>query len=192
MNRKRFLAAILGSVALFAPRLSAQETPKPESKIPASTLKIQVIFAESQGEKKLTSLPYTFFVEAGQDGHSSPWTKLRMGSRVPVYGGKDGGMQYLDVGTNIDSRGFTTESGKFDVVLNLERSWVEGDVTVPVGNRGAGSVPKSGQFYQPSIRQFKTELTLTMKDGQTIQTTQAPDPLSAKVWTITVTMNVVK
>jgi hypothetical protein len=42
------------------------------------------------------------------------------------------------------------------------------------------------------IRQFRTELALTMKDGQTIQSTVATDPLSGKVLTINVTMNVVK
>jgi len=31
-----------------------------------------------------------------------------------------------------------------------------------------------------------------MRDGQTVQTTQAADPLSGRVLTITVTMNVVK
>ncbi len=116
-----------------------------------------------------------------------------MGSRIPVYVGKDAGMQYIDIGTNIDARGFATEGGKFDVILSLERSWVEGDVAVPaekpVGNPTIGA---SGQFYEPIIRQFKTELTLAMKDGQTIQTTQAADPLSGRILTITVVMNVVK
>ena len=91
------------------------------------------------------------------------------------------------------ARGFATEGGKFDVILSLERSWVEGDVAVPaeksVGNPTIGA---SGQFYQPIIRQFKTELTWTMKDGRTIQTTQAADPLSGRILTITVVMDVVK
>ena len=41
-------------------------------------------------------------------------------------------MQYLDVGTSIDSRAYNSENGRFDVTLNLERSWVEGDVLVPM------------------------------------------------------------
>jgi hypothetical protein len=93
----------------------------------------------------------------------------------------------------VDPRGFPTEGGKFDVILSLGRSWVEGDVAVPaeksVGNPAIGA---AGQFYEPIIRQFKTELTLTMKAGQTIQTTQAADPLGGRILTITVVMNVVK
>lgn len=193
MKRAHFLAGLLSVVVLLTPRLSAQDASKPENRIPASTLKIQVTFAESEGEKKLANLPYTFYVQAGDGGPHSPWTKVRMGSRVPVYVGKDAGMQYVDVGTNIDARGFAEEGGRFEVNLGLERSWVERDVAVPVEKAtGNPTVGSSGQFYEPVIRQFKTEIVLTLKDGQTIQTTQAADPLSGRILTITVTMTVVK
>ena len=192
MKKARLALAVLSCAALFAPVMKAQDKPA-ENKVPVSTLKVQVVFAESQGEKKLTNLPYTFYLQAADVGPRSPWTKVRMGSRVPILTGKEGGMQYLDVGTNIDARGIVSEGGKFDVMLNLERSWVEGDVAVPADKSvGATTGPSSGQFYEPIIRQFKTDLTLSMRDGQTIQTTQAADPLSASVLTITVTMNVVK
>ncbi|HET6931449.1 MAG TPA: hypothetical protein VFI45_14085, partial [Candidatus Acidoferrum sp.] len=144
-------------------------------------------------EKKVVNLPYTFYMKAGEGGLASPWTKVRMGSRVPVYAGKDGGMQYIDVGTNIDARGFAGEDGRFDLSLNLERSWVEGEVSVPLQKPGAGAGDSTaGQFREPVIRQFKTELAVTMKDGQTMQSTLATDPLSGKVLAINVTMNVVK
>jgi len=75
------------------------------------------------------------------------------------------------------ARGFATEGGKFDVILSLERSWVEGDVAVPaeksVGNPTIGA---SGQFYQPIIRQFKTELTLTMKMDRPSKQPKRPIP----------------
>jgi hypothetical protein len=179
------------AVASF--HLAAQENPKPESKKPGTTLKVQVIFAEQEGEKKVANLPYTFFIKPMETGAVAPsWTKVRMGSRVPVYAGKDG-MQYLDVGTNIDARGFFADDGRFEISLGLERSWVEGDVSVATGRNGGGAVDAhSPDFKEPIIRQFKTELSLVMRDGQTIQTTQAADPLNGRVLTITVTMNVVK
>ncbi|MEI4861508.1 hypothetical protein Q8G41_28375, partial [Klebsiella pneumoniae] len=74
----------------------------------------------------------------------------------------------------------------------LERSWVEGEVPVSAGTGGSVGESNPTQNREPIIRQFKTELTLAMRDGQTIQTTQAADPLSGRVLTITVTMNVVK
>ena len=185
----------LGMLILLAGAfaLRAQDKVKSEAKVPPATLKVQVTITETQGDKKVVNLPYTFYMKAGEGGPASPWTKVRMGSRVPVYAGKDGGMQYVDVGTNIDARGFAGEDGRFDLSLNLERSWVEGDVFVPVQKPAAATNdPAVGQFAQPVIRQFKTELVLTMKDGQTTQSTVATDPLSGKVLAINLTMNVVK
>jgi hypothetical protein len=171
--------------------LSAQE--KSDAKPPATTLKVQVSIAEMEGEKKVVNLPYTYYLRAGEGGGGSPWTKLRLGSRIPVYVGKDSGMQYLDVGTNIDSRAYSSDNGRFDITLNLERSWVEGDVLVPMEKTTAQtSDAHVGPFREPVIRQFKTELTLTMRDGQSTQSTLAADPLSGKVVSITVTINVVK
>jgi hypothetical protein len=194
MRKKRFVLAALFTLTAISIHLAAQESPKPDIKRPTATLKVQVVFSENEGEKKLANLPYTFFLKAADPNPvPPPWTKVRVGSRVPVYVGKDGGMQYVDVGTNIDARGFSTEGGQFDIFLNLERSWVEGEMLVPTEKpSGAGIEPNSGHFKEPIIRQFKTELTLPMRDGQTIQTTQAADPLSGRVLTITVTMNVLK
>jgi len=193
MRKARFMVATLAALAVISPHVFAQEKTSPGSKTPPATLKMQLVITEHEGEKKLANLPYTFFLRAGEGGSASPWTKVRMGSRVPVYVGKDGGMQYIDVGTNIDARGVSADDGRFDISLNLERSWVEGDVLVPA-ERPAGSAaePNAAQFKEPIIRQFKTELTQAMHDGQTIQSTQATDPLSGRVLTITVTMNVAK
>ncbi len=194
MSRTRLTLGVMLILAVTFLPLRAQEKPKPDAKAPSATLKVQITITENEGEKKVGSLPYTFFLKAGGLGESwSAWTKVRMGSRVPVYVSKDGGMQYIDVGTNIDSRAMAADEGRFDLAINLERSWVEGDVLLPV-EKVSGQSPDthSGQFREPVIRQFKTELTLTMRDGQTIQSTMATDPLSGKVLTVNVSMNVVK
>ena len=191
MRRVRGLLVMLAVLAGFLAPLSAQE--KSDAKPPATTLKVQVTIAETEGEKKVVNLPYTYYLRAGEASPMSPWTKLRLGSRIPVYVGKENGMQYLDVGTNIDSRAISSEPGRFDLSLNLERSWVEGDVLVPMEKTTAQTTDAHiGPFREPIIRQFKTELNLTMRDGQTTQSTLAADPLSGKVVSITVTINVVK
>jgi len=192
MRKVRIAMTLL---ALFAGAFSlpAQDKVKGETKSPVVTLRLQVTIAETEGEKKVVNLPYTFYLRVGEPGPVTPYTKVRMGSRVPVYVGKDSGMQYIDVGTNIDARGFAGDDGRFDLNLNLERSWVEGDVAVPMErSSGQPTDARAGQFREPVIRQFRTELALTMKDGQTIQSTLATDPLSGKVLAINVTMNVVK
>jgi hypothetical protein len=195
MKKARFALVALLALTVVALGAPAQEKPKSDNRTPATTLKVQVTFAEQEGEKKLANLPYTFYIKA-EPGPSSPLTKVRIGSRVPVATGTDKGtiqFQYIDVGTNIDARGFAADEGRFDIALNLERSWVEGGVSVPTEKQAESAVNTyTGQFKEPVIGQFKTELTLTLRDGQTIQTTQAADPLSGRVLTITVTMNVVK
>lgn len=192
----RSYIVILIALLLTGPLLLAQDKAGSPSKAPSVSLKLQVTIVEKEGDKKVANLPYTFFVKAGEGGTNapvSPWTKLRTGSRVPVYVGKEHGMQYIDVGTNIDARGTAAEDGRFDISLNLERSWVAGEVEVPLDKSDSAVVdPGSTRFKEPIIRQFKTELTLPMRDGQTSEVTQAADPGSGRVLTITVMLSVVK
>jgi hypothetical protein len=194
MKKAGLAVAALLTLGAFPLHFDAQESAKRDSKEATTTLKVQVTFTETEGEKKLVNLPYMFFLKVA-DTPSPPfaWTKVRIGSRVPAYVGKDSGMQYIDVGTNIDARGFRTDDGRFDIYFDLERSWVEGDVLV-AGQKPANAAEDSsaGHFKEPIIRQFRTELPFTLRDGQTIQTTQAADPLSGRVLTITVTANVVR
>jgi hypothetical protein len=193
MKRVPVLLVMWTVLAGFLAPLSAQEKSSTDAKPPAPTLKVQVTIAETDGEKKVLNLPYTYYLRAGEGGPAAPWTKLRLGSRIPVYVGKENAMQYLDVGTSIDSRAYSSENGRFDITLNLERSWVEGDVLVPMEKATAQTTDAHVvPFREPIIRQFKTELSLTMRDGQTTQSTLAADPLSGKVMSISVTINVVK
>ena len=205
MRREVFLVIALFSIGVVGTQLAAQDKPKPDMKSSPTTLKLQVTITETQGDKKLANLPYTFFVKSDYPGPVSPWTKVRMGSRVPVASGScqtgsgsgaaNGPLvqfQYIDVGTNIDARASTIDEGRYDLMLNLERSWVEGDILLPGDKQATTPAESSGQFREPIIRQFKTELVLPMHDGQTLQSTQATDPLSGRVLTITVTLNVVK
>ena len=98
-------------------------------------------------------------------------------------------MQYLDVGSNIDCQASRTPDGSFELRLSLDRSWVEGDVAVPVEKTPQ---PISGQFPEPIIRQFRSDLNLVLRDGQTVESTFATDPLSGKVFKVEVTLNVAK
>ena len=193
MKRVRVLLVMWTVLAGFLASLSAQEKSSTDAKPPAPTLKVQVTIAETDSEKKILNLPYTYYLRAGEGGPAAPWTKLRLGSRIPVYVGKENAMQYIDVGTSIDSRAYSSENGRFDITLNLERSWVEGDVLVPMEKATAQTTDAHvGPFREPIIRQFKTELSLAMRDGQTTQSTLAADPLNGKVMSITVTINVAK
>lgn len=194
MRKARFAPIALLAFTTVALHVSAQEKPKPENGTTATTLKLQITFSESDGEKKLANLPYTFFIKPGSPSASTPpsWTKLRIGSRVPVTTGKAGEIQYIDVGTNIDARALPADNGRFDVFVNLERSWVEGDASAALKKGATAEETGPTSCSPPIIHQFKTELNLTMHDGESIQTTQAADPISGRLLTITVSMSFVK
>jgi hypothetical protein len=100
-------------------------------------------------------------------------------------------MQYLDVGSNLECQAYRTKDNRFDVKLDLDRSWVEGDVAVPM-DRGTASQSSSGQFPEPIVRQFRTALSLTLHDGQTVESTFATDPLSGRVFKVDVLLSVLK
>jgi hypothetical protein len=188
------ITSFLLAVFAMAIPLAAQDKARTEDSsaeprtIETTPLKVSVTFAEFEGDKKVKSLPYTMVVVA--DGRP-PKSVLKMGSRVPVYTGKENGMQYLDVGSSIACQANRTKDNKFDVRLDLDRSWVEGDVAVPV-DRGTSSGSSSGQFPEPIVRQFRSELSLTLRDGQTVESTFATDPLSGNVLKVEVSLSIVK
>jgi hypothetical protein len=193
MGRRAQAVFLVAALAMGTLWVSAQEKPKSEdvameARLTETTpLKISVTFTEFEGDKKVKSLPYTMVV--GADA-KPPKSVVKIGSRVPVYAGKEYGMQYVDVGTNIDCQASRTKDNKFDIRLALERSWVEGNVAVAVDP--ATSVQSSGQFPEPILRQFKSELSLTLRDGQTEESSFATDPLSGKVFKAQVSLNIVK
>jgi hypothetical protein len=201
---KKVLISLM--VLLFGPLSPfclAQDKPKAEesqkAEVRTTPVKVQITFTEFEADKKVKSLPYTLYINAPdapewKSGSGSSWVKLRVGSRVPIYtGGNTGSMTYLDVGTNIDARSAYTGEGRLSLYLKIERSWVEGGASVPVGKSdGSVSETSSGHFQEPIIRQFVSELDLKMREGQSVESTMATDPLSGKVFKIDVSFTIVK
>jgi len=106
--RAAVAASLLAALAMATPLAVAQDKPRTEDAsteartIETTPLKISVTFTEFEGDKKVKSLPYIMAVVA--DGKPAK-SVLKMGSRVPVYTGKENGMQYLDVGSNLECQG---------------------------------------------------------------------------------------
>ena len=199
MKAGRVAFAVLALMMLALTTFAQQKETKQDESAPArvekhTAVKVTITFAEFEGEKKVKSLPYTLVLAAGEKKSDAVdpfegFSKLRMGSRVPVYTGKENGMQYLDVGSNIDCHASRLPDGSFDLRLSLDRSWIEGDVPVPVEKTQQSS---SGQFPEPIIRQFRSDLALVLRDGQSVESTFGTDPLSGKVFKVDVTLNVIK
>jgi hypothetical protein len=160
---------------------------------------VQIVLTEFENDKKVKSLPYALYINASdapewKSGASSSWVKLRVGSRVPIYtGGTTGNMTYLDVGTNIDARSAFTGEGRLSLYLKIERSWVEGGVSVPVAKSdGSAAETLSGHFQEPIIRNFTSEFDLKLREGQPVESIMATDPISGKVLKVDISFTIVK
>jgi hypothetical protein len=194
--KKLYLALSVAAFVSLVPMAVAQEKPKSEqtekrtdTRKDITPLRVQVVFNEFEGEKKISSLPYTILINA--DDHSGGPAILRMGLRVPIQtSGADNSkqFQYIDIGTNMDGRAEKDEEGRFLLHLSLDRS--------SAYSSSAGQKPNIGgteiTSLQPVIQQFKTNVNLRMRDGQTTQSTVSTDPVTARVLKVDVTLNVVK
>lgn len=189
----RMLPVLLVVLALTA-AVRAQDKPKAEAvRLPAQSVKLVVTFSENTGDKKIVNLPYTLVVKSRGNSPSDviSWGKIRVGERVPIAV-KEGETTFIDVGTNIDAQVIAESDTQYTVEVNVERSSIDDRVPMQTGADAAQSKSGAKPDGNPTIRQFKAQLNLLMKDGQSIQSVQAADPLDGRQLAITVTMNVVK
>ena len=188
------LFGVLSPYCLAQDKQKAEDSQKTEAR--TTPVKLQIVFTEFEGDKKVKSLPYTLYINApdAPEWKSSSFVKLRVGSRVPVYtGGTTGNMTYLDVGTNLDARAAYPSDGHLLLQMKIERSWVEGGVSVPVAKSdGSASEASSGHFQEPVIRQFVSEFDLKLREGQSVESTMATDPTSGKVLKVDVSFTILK
>jgi len=182
MKRIMQAVAILVLVALAAAPGRAQEKQQEKDRI--TPLKVQVVFSEMEGDKKVASMPYTLLVNASDGIFRSDASRIRVGVRVPIVTqGKDGPTtQYLDVGTNIDARAGMVAEGRILLEIGLRRS----SIHTPTGDKAYTNDPT------PMFRNFDSEMKLIFRDGETIQSTMATDPVSGRILRVDVTLTVLK
>jgi hypothetical protein len=163
-----------------------------------SQLRVQVVLTRFQGERKVSSSPYTFLtavdVAPGQRAH------VKMGVEIPVSvaqlstqeGAKSApftSFQYRNVGTNIDCGGQFLGDGLYQLRLVIENSSVYQDPTA----RGAGSAGENPVVPdRPLFRSFSVDMNPILRDGETVQTVASTDPVTGEVVKIDVTVSVVK
>jgi len=176
--------------ALYLPvlQLNGQDKPKTEDRVKVSTpVKVQIVFTEYDGEKKISSMPYAFTVISDEKVGGNYSTSLRTGIRVPIeLESKDQKTTYLDIGTNIDCGIRTEDDGRFHVYLIFDRSALHPNKS----SEGERLVASPGG--QPVIRQFRTSENLMLKDGQSSENLLSTDPLTGHTLRVTVTINVQK
>jgi hypothetical protein len=191
---------ILVATALAAAAISttaAQDVPVAAQEKPAQAtgskqltpLRVLFVLSRVQGEKKVSSLPYTLGVLA-----NGRQTSMRMGINVPVMttvfsGAKDNASipmssyTYRDVGTNIDCTATEAGGGNYSLVITVEDSSVQSDT----GDKTAKIVRDV-----PIFRRFNASFSMLLRDGQSMQYMSVTDPLSGEVMRIDVTLSLAK
>jgi hypothetical protein len=162
--------------------LSAQDMPTRPT-----PLKIQLVMSRYQGEKKLSSVPYTLSVTANDQRGSA---SVRMGVQLPIPSGSGGSYNYKDVGTNIDCSATTATEGHYKVTLTLTDSSVYFQEQEPAGS--APVTPRVAVPGAPAFRSFTSTFSVWLRDGQTQQYTSVTDQVSGQVLKIDATLSVLK
>jgi type II/III secretion system protein len=179
---------IIVAVALIA-ALGMPVRAQEKAAIPSTTLRVQMVLSRFQGEKKISSLPFTLTINADDRNRNSGRGTLRLGTQVPVTTmvrqNNDSNapmvptVQYKDVGTNIDCGITAIEDGRFKLDVTIEDSSVD-------------TTPGTGSSAHPTFRSFRTNDTMLLRDGQSAQYSTATDKVSGDVWKVDVTLTVVK
>lgn len=190
--KKLIYLCVMAVFCLALQSVRAQDKPQDRSKTeerakPSIPVKVQIVFTEFDGDKKVSSMPYTFMAIADDFSRGPYSASLRNGVRIPVeVDSKDQKTTYMDVGSNIDCGVKSEEDGRFRVQLIIERSVLFPNKS-PEGERMV-TEPNG----QPLIRQFRTSQNLVLKDGQTSETVLSTDPLNGHVIHVSVTIVVQK
>jgi hypothetical protein len=173
------------------------QTKKP----PIVALKVDIVVSRYQGDKKVSSLPYTLAVNAN-DGSLDPLgnyqpmnpAQLRTGASVPVPSlaapkdspvpGPMGPVVYKTIGINIDCWAISMDDGRFKVDIRID------DTSVYAEGQTAPGVAKITEI--PSFRTFQSHNAVMLRDGQSSQFTAAADRITGEVTKVDVTISVVK
>lgn len=152
-------------------------------------LRVQLVVSKYQGEKKVSSLPYQFIVNADDPRG----TLIRMGIEVPVMvaGGASTTYNWRNVGTSIDCTAThdRESGGRFKLQFSVEQSSLY-SVEKGAGASASRDVPVSSDA--PLFRSFKANFSALMRDGESSQYTSVPDPVNGEVIKVDVTLGVVK
>jgi hypothetical protein len=175
----------------------APDAPENAKAEPSTPVKLLIVLSEYDGTKKIANLPYTMPLIVG-DKPSGAYSTLRIGVKVPVKTGEsktgDTQIQYIDVGTSIDARVSHADGGKYQVDLKVDRSSLyvaaRGQDGKVFGKEWSGG--EAPPTTEPIVRQYRGDVGMSLREGQTSEGTVATDPLTGHIFKVEVTLNMAK
>ena len=183
-NRMVWTVVLAAGLSAGVAGAAADDEPPRKADPPGTPLKVQVTFTRFQGEKKVSSMPYTLAVNADDRP-----AVVRTGIMVPIFvsQGPEKGptVMYKDVGNNLDCSAATLPDGRYKLSFSLEQGSVHSPDASP------GSRPPT-EFHAPVLRNFRSQSNVILRDGQNVQYVAATDPVSGEMVKIDVSLSVVK
>jgi hypothetical protein len=206
MKMTRF-AAILTVMLVLAGgtaswRANAYDVIPQQAAAPLVPVKVDIVLSRSQGDKKVSSLPYTIWANANEHGNN---VSLRLGVDVPVgaslvtsgnentsgsgrttttTSSTTNRVEFRNVGTSIDCLVRQTPDGRFWVRLNVQDSSIftsDSDARPPL------------KLADPmAFRTFMFSNELPMRDGQSVQWASATDKITGEILKLDATLTVLK
>jgi len=156
--------------------LAQQAPPKSASEDlnnPLTAFRLDFTLTESEDGKRINTRHYSMNLVPGY----TPSNEIKIGSRVPVEG-KQGEMQYVDVGTNLWSR--MTERGDS---LQLEvRAEISSFATPEQENRNS----------MPLLRQLRINASTVASPGKPVVVGVVDDPNSKRQYALEVTVTKIR
>jgi hypothetical protein len=167
---RRIMATFL-LVLPFAVSGLAQATQVPAKvSIP---MKVLVVISRYEGDKKVSSLPYTLAVTSNDRSGS-----IRMGSQIPIPSSQaPNAFSYQNVGTNIDCSVSSLDENRFKVEVTIN------DTSV---------MERRSTDLAPTLRSFTTNNSVILRDGHSAQFTAAADRTTGEVVKVDVTLTIDK
>jgi hypothetical protein len=181
---KRLIAlTVFVALPMLAAPIAARELPEGAAQATGPIpLRVQLVLSRYQGDKKVSSVPYSLSVVANDKDKTS----LRMGVDVPVPQGPNStNYNYRSVGTNIDCSANSVEGGLFRLDIAVSESSI-----FVTEKEGAGAAVRVTGM--PAFRSFTSTFNVLMRDGQTQQHSSATDPVSGEVLRVEVSVAVLK
>ena len=169
-------------------------------------LDVQLVVSRYQGDKKVSSLPYSLSVNAVHPSALVQVAQLRMATQIPlpamaeartqdgkplsqVTGLSGGGpVQYKEIGTFIDAQAKALAPGRFELHVSVSDT--------SLYKAPAGAQTASGERIEdiglPLLRTFTASNDIVLGDGQTKQFMLATDRISGETLRVDVTLRVGK
>jgi hypothetical protein len=171
------------AMALLAATAAGQEKAAEKPKKPGVPLKVQVVYSRYEGERKVSSMPYTLYLTADEKP-----TFMRFGLQIPIQtiANNTPTVQFKDASTNLDCGAETMEDGRFKLALQVEQA------SLFASDAAHKPLPGSSGLVNTILHSFRSSNVLYLRDGQSTQFIAATDPTNGEVLKIEVALSVLK